>query len=550
MAKINIEYNGKKYAYDSGIRLIDIAQDFKGDFKYPILVARVNNDLMELNNKIEKDSIVEFYDCSGRIGNIVYQKGLIYLLVYAIKECFGEDKDIEISHAIDKGLYVETNFDVDEEGLKKITDKMNEVVKANLPIDKIVVKRKEAIEYYKSKGNEVKADSLLYNTNTYINIYKLGGLNEYFYSKMPINTSVFTKFRLQLMRDRVFILQTPVSYLDGKVPEYVHHEKMFEAFDDLKEWGNMLNIRYVADVNKLIMDDKIQDVIRMNELTYDSKLLGLAKKINREKDKIKMILIAGPSSSGKTTSARKLSLYLKTFGVNPVVISLDDYFVEREETPKKENGKYDFEALRAVDLELFNKQMNQLLAGEEVTVPTFNFVTGTKSFEKNLKLHENDVMIIEGLHCLNEELTKSIPQNKKFKIYVCPLTNLNIDKYNRLSSSDNRFLRRMVRDHRTRGYSVDQVFDMWGEVRAGEEEYVFPYQDEADYVLNTAMLYEMGVLKMFAESLLYTVSPDSKHYDDAKRLMNLLKIFLVIPDRYVPDDAILKEFIGGGFFHN
>lgn len=550
MTKIKVKINNKTFSYKVNTKLKDIAIEQQDSFKYPILVAKVNNTLYELNHSINEDCEVEFLDCTSRVGNRIYQKGLIYLLIYAVKEELGYDKEIKVSHAIDKGIYIVPNFDINDDILKRITNKLNEIAKQDLPIEKITVKRTDAIEYYRKQKQTAKADILLYNTNTYITLYKLGNLYNYFYSKLPISTSVFTKFKLQYLNERGFILQTPISYLDGKVTEYIHHEKMFEAFSEYAEWLEMNKIQSVSDINELATKDQIKDIIRMSEVVYNNQLLYLAKNISEEKDRIKMVLIAGPSSSGKTTTARKLALYFKGFGLNPKVLSVDDYFKERIDTPKKENGKYDFESLAALDLDLFNDHMTKLLSGEEVIMPTFDFVSGTKSYNKPLKLEKNDIIVIEGLHCLNEELTSSIARENKFKIYISPLTELNIDEHNRVSSSDNRLLRRIARDHRTRGYTVEETIDSWSEVRVGEEKYVFPFQDEADYIINSANIYELGVLKIYVEPLLYTISHDSIYYEDAKRLLNLLRLFLVIPDKYVPDDAILREFIGDGYYHD
>lgn len=550
MDKIKISLNGKNYSVNSNLRLKDLIDKYHIDKKYPILVARVNNVLHELNDPVEENSTIEFLDCTSRAGNRIYQKGLAFLLVCAVKDALGEDKEIKISHAIDKGVYVVPNFEVTEDILKQITAKMNELVKLDIPIEKVSVKRLDAIEYYNALGYSDKAKSLLYNTNTFVNLYRIDKHYNYFYSKLPISTKVFTKFKLQYIDEKGFVIQTPVSYLDGKVTDYVHHEKMFEAFREYKEWISMIKVENISDLNYSVIKGQIKDLIRMSEVVYNNQLLYLARRIYDERDRIKMVLLAGPSSSGKTTTARKLSLYFKGFGLNPKVISLDDYFKEREESPKREDGKYDFESIEAIDLELFNNHMSKLLAGEEIIMPTFNFVTGKKEYDKEMKLEENDIIIIEGLHCLNERLTSSIAKENKFKIYVSPLTELNIDRHNRVSSSDNRLLRRLARDYRTRGYTPEQILDAWSNVRMGEEKYVFPFQDEADYIVNTANIYEIAVLKTYVEPLLYNVSPNSKYYEDAKRLLDLLRLFLAIPDKYVPDDAILREFIGDGYYHD
>lgn len=550
MAQIKVLINGETHSYSAGIRLKDIANDFINTFKFPILVAKVDEALYSLNEIVNKNCAIEFFDCSSVVGSRIYEKGLIFVLIYAIKQLYGSDKDIVVSHAIDKGIYIIPTFDVTEEMIKEVIAKMKEVASQDLLINKVIVKRKDAIEYFKTINDIPKAESLQYNTNTYISLYLLDNIYNFFYSKMPISTSVFTTFNIKYINDRGFVLQKPVPYLNGEIPEYHHHEKMFEAFSEFREWMKMIKVENANDINTFATQDKIEDIIRMSEVVYNNQLLYLSKEIYEEKDRIKIVLIAGPSSSGKTTTSRKMALYFKGFGLNPKVISVDDYYLERIETPKKLDGRYDYESIDALDLNLFNDHMARLLSGEEITMPTYDFITGTKSFNNKMIMEENDILIIEGLHGLNEKLTSSIAKENKYKIYVSPLTEMNIDNHNRISSTDNRLLRRLVRDHRIRGYTVEEVLKSWEEVREGEEKYVFPFQDEADYVLNTANVYEIGVLKVYAEPLLYTVSPSSPYYEEAKRILNLLRLFLVIPEKYVPDDAILREFIGGGIYHH
>ena len=329
---------------------------------------------------------------------------------------------------------------------------------------------------------------------------------------------------------------------------YVEHKKITEAFNKNYKSAKKLNIFTSSDINKIIAEGKINDIITLNEVIANNELLDLASQIAEKKDKVKVVLIAGPSSSGKTTTSRKLSMFLNTFGLNPKPLSLDDYFLPREKTPKLPNGDYDFESLRAIDIDLFNNQLRKLLNNEEVIIPTFNFKTGIPEFNKSLKLNENDIIIIEGLHCLNEELTKSIPRENKYKVYVSPLTDLNIDDYNMVSTSDNRLLRRIVRDNRTRGYTACHTIKTWDRVRDGEEKYIFPYQEEADFVFNSALIYEIGALRQYAEPLLYNIDINSPYYEEARRLLRFLNMFLVVPTENIPKESILREFIGGSYF--
>ena len=342
------------------------------------------------------------------------------------------------------------------------------------------------------------------------------------------------------------MLQYPT--LNGEIPSYVEHKKITEAFNKNYKSAKKLNIFTSSDINRIIAEGKINDIITLNEVIANNELLDLARQIAEQSSRVKVVLIAGPSSSGKTTTSRKLSMFLNTFGLNPKPISLDDYFLPREETPKLPNGDYDFESLRAIDIDLFNNQLKKLLNNEEVIIPTFNFKTGIPEFNKSLKLNDNDIIIIEGLHCLNEELTKSIPKENKYKVYVSPLTDLNVDNYNMVSTSDNRLLRRMVRDNRTRGYSAEYTIKTWSRVRDGEEKYVFPYQEEADFVVNSALIYEIGALRQYAEPLLYNIDINSPYYEEARRLLRFLNMFLVVPTENIPKESILREFIGGSYF--
>ena len=367
---------------------------------------------------------------------------------------------------------------------------------------------------------------------------------------MPTGTGVLKDFDVTYIKGNGFILRFPTIYVHDKIKKYEHHPNMFGVFEEFKEWAKIINVRNIVDLNKIVSTGKISDLIKMDETLQSNRLLNVAKEINERKNKVKIVLMAGPSSSGKTTTSRKLCMYLKSFGLNPKTIEMDNYFVERELTPKDENGKYDFECLEAMDLKLFDKQMSQLLAGEKVLMPTYNFGLGKKEFNETLQLGEKDILIIEGIHALDANLLTNINREKKFKIYISPLTELCMDDHNRISTSDNRLLRRIIRDNRTRDYRVERTLEQWPSVRAGEEKYIFPFQDDADATINSAAIYEFGVLKTYVEPLLYSVESDSPYYEEAKRLLNFLKLFLPIPSESIPADAVIREFIGGSYFHD
>lgn len=543
---VNVKINDKTYVYKKGTTIEEVSRQFSINYKYPILISYVDNRLVELNKVLEKDCSLSFVDCSSRTGSRIYVKGLIFLLMCAIKELYGYNYSFKVCHSIDKGVRIRCLFDLTEEKLEEIKNKMIELVNLNLPIKKCIVKRKEAINYFKQTTNTSVANNYYYTTSNYVTLYKLNNMYGYFYSQMPINTRVFKSFTLKYLGNNEFVLQYPT--LNGEIPSYVEHKKITEAFNKNYKSAKKLNIFTSSDINRIIAEGKINDIITLNEVIANNELLDLARQIAKQSSRVKVVLIAGPSSSGKTTTSRKLSMFLNTFGLNPKPISLDDYFLPREETPKLPNGDYDFESLRAIDIDLFNNQLKKLLNNEEVIIPTFNFKTGIPEFNKSLKLNDNDIIIIEGLHCLNEELTKSIPKENKYKVYVSPLTDLNVDNYNMVSTSDNRLLRRMVRDNRTRGYSAEYTIKTWSRVRDGEEKYVFPYQEEADFVVNSALIYEIGALRQYAEPLLYNIDINSPYYEEARRLLRFLNMFLVVPTENIPKESILREFIGGSYF--
>ena len=340
----------------------------------------------------------------------------------------------------------------------------------------------------------------------------------------------------------------PNRYDLGKIGKYQHHQQRFDVYNEYQEWVKLMNVKNASDLNDIVSSGKIGNLIRLDETIQASRLLNIAKEIYSHKDRLKIILIAGPSSSGKTTTSIKLTNYLTSFGLNPIQISMDDYFLSRRETPKKEDGSYDYECLEAVNTELFNENVDKLLNGEEIIAPVYNFLTGEPEYKLPMKLGKNDVLVIEGIHALNPEILKNIPRSRKYKMYISPMTGINIDNHNRISTSDNRLLRRIVRDNRTRGYKVERTLEAWKDVREGEEKYIFPYQDEANVTFNTALIYELGILKTYAEPLLYSVDPKSEYYNEAKRLINILKTFLPMPSEDIPDDSLLREFIGGSCF--
>ncbi len=550
MELVEVTINNKKRQYSKDITLQEIAKEYQSNFRYPILLARVNNSLKELSHPIKKDSYIEFLDLTSREGNRCHINCLTFIMIYAVKKLYGKDADIKVKHSLDKGIYIESTFKLTEAKVDAIKDMMKSIIKADMPITKATIERLEAMKYFENNGDFAKAGVMNYNTDNYITLYRLGNLYNYFYSLMPPSTELVKDFDLTYIKDNGFILRFPTVYINDKIKKYKHHPNMFEVFKECREWAKIMNIETCVDLNRVVSLGKINDLIKIDETLQSNRLLNVAKEINLKKDKIKIVLLAGPSSSGKTTTSRKLCLFLKSFGLNPRVISMDDYFVEREQTPIDESGKYDFESLEALDLKLFDKQMASLLKGEEVLLPTYNFSLGKKEFLNRIQIGDKDILLIEGIHALDNKILTNIPRERKYKIYISALTELNIDNHNRISTTDNRLLRRIIRDNRTRNYSVEKTLMQWPSVRVGEEKYIFPYQDEADFTINTAAIYEIGVLKTYVEPLLYSVSPTSPYYEEAMRLLRFLKLFLPITSDAIPQDAIIREFIGNSYFHD
>ena len=424
---------------------------------------------------------------------------------------------------------------------------MHALVEANLPITKMTVLKNEAIEYFNKTNDLSKVHLLEYMTSTYVHLYKIGNLYDYMFSKMPSETSCLDEFKLTYLDENEFVLQYPDTFT-GKIKEYVHHEKMFEVFREAKEWGKTIHVENASDLNKVVSLGYMDHLIRISETLMNNKILDQVKAIKKTGNKIKVVLIAGPSSSGKTTSCTKLAVYLHSFGLTPKMISMDNFFKDRVDTPRKANGDYDFECLEAIDLKLFNKTIKDLLDGKTVKMPEFDFYSGEKKFKTEMTLAPTDILLIEGIHALNPKLLSDVDRKYKYKIYLSPLTSVNIDRDNRIYLTDTRLLRRMIRDNRTRGYNVSDTLKLWKDVREGEEKYIFPYQDEADYVFDTSLIYEYCLLKTYVMPLLYSVKSDDPNYAEAVRLLKVLNVFLPIPSEAIPADSILREFIGGGCF--
>ena len=540
--------DGSKCEYRRGVKLIDVINDIQGD--KDIICGSFNGRIISYDDALTRNGKLVLYSINDATGSRIYEKGLIYLFNVSLVEALGKDTVVKVRNSIDRGIFFEINKDVTEEDVKKIKEIMKDKVKKEIPFIKVDTTVEEALTYFREIKREDKIKTLFYDKNSFVTLYKFDGVYNYMLGNLPHDSSILKYFDLTLLKGKGIILRYPTIYDDGKITKYKHHEQFFNSIDECLEWAKILNISSVGELNDAIISSKPGELINLSEAIADYRLQQIAASIKDKREDIKIILLSGPSSSGKTTSARKLSMYLKTMGLNPLPISLDDYFLNRDETPLDEDGKPDFESLRAIDIKLFNVQVTKLLKGNKVTAPTFDFVTGKKVYNKTFQMKDNDILIVEGLHALSEELLKDTPKNKKFKIYISPLVYLNIDNDNRINLTDIRLLRRMVRDNRTRGYSSSHTLSTWASVRNGEEKYVFPYQDQADVIFNTFLVYELAVLKVYAEPLLYQVKEDDPEYLTAVRLIKLLDLILPLPSEDVPSLSILREFIGTSYFED
>lgn len=513
-----------------------------------IIACSINNEIVELSYKLKEDTKLKLISIKDRMGAKIYRSGLKFIYITAIKELFGINTDVKLLHSLDKGIYTRIDLDLTVDIVKDIKAKMEELVSRDLRFEKITTSRKEAIKYFNEVKEKEKSSMYKQMTGDALILYNLLNYYNYFYTKMPYSTGIIKSFDLTLTKDKGVMLEYPSTY-DMKIPPYTHMDQVLNVFKEYGKWADTLGVKYVSDVNNIVIEGKIKEFIELNEIKQNNDLLKIASEIEKNLNNIKLVLIAGPSSSGKTTTSKKLSLYLKNKGINPFVLSTDDFFKNRIDTPKNENGEYEYDIPEALDIDLFNEKLTSLIKGEETLLPTYNFLTGEKEYKHPpVSLKNRDLIIVEGIHTLNEMLTSKIDRKNKLKIYISPFTPLDLDRHNHVSTVDLRLIRRLVRDYRTRGYDAEETLKNWRVVRRSEEKYIFPYQKEADIVLNTALIYELGVLKTYAVPILFSVSYHSEYYSEALRIINFLKSFLNISDSMLPETALLREFVGGGYF--
>lgn len=530
-----------------GITVEELYIEHREKFRYDIIIAKVNNRIEPLDHAINEDSNIEFLDITNNEAYLSYQSSLTLLFLKASNDLIGHNAGMKVRSSINDGLYITFDISVDEEFTAKIYQRMKRLVEEDIPIISREFTREEGKKLLEEEGLDDKSRLLnkLANDET-IKIYSLDGYSEFFYNFLVPSTAYLSNFELMRYRDGI-LLRYPHPSNPDSIPRFEDDYIVYNAYVEQAEWKNLLGINYMADLNDVTLDkERSRTIVQLSEALHDKKIVQIANRITEEKKR--MILILGPSSSGKTTFARRLLIQLMVNGLKPLYIGTDDYFVEREDTPRDENGEYDFESIDAVDIELFNNNMNDLLLGKEVDMPIFDFITGHKEFGKRItKLEENQPIIVEGIHAFNHALTGEIDDSEKFKIYISPLTQLNLDAHNRIPATDTRLFRRIIRDARIRDHTAEETLKRWYKVHEAESVNIFPYTHEADVFFNSVHLYEMAVIKKYAEPLLNKVKDDSPEYAAASRLLRELRYVSKFgDDSYINNDSILREFIGGG----
>ena len=540
--KVTIK-NRKTKEYPVGVSLYEICEDLS--LQDTIVGAKINNELNPLTTRLIKDTEVELIDCTDLAGYKMYQAGLKFIFEVALKELY-PNLEVMYEHSVPRGILAEIvgDININDKDLIKIKGIMFKIIDDDLLFETYNISKKDAIKYYEERSEFEKAQNIKDSNQDVITLFKLKGVLNYFYTDMPYSTRAISKFEMIYLGNNRIVFTVPSARSGGKVPEYVHHKNIINSFLDGKNWLEQMEIPYLANLNKIISSSRIDEIIESNELLFNSEIAKCAETIANNSEK-KIILIAGPSSSGKTTTTKRLASYLKVRGLKPIMMSVDDYFVDRVKTPKDENGDYDFECLLAINIEKFNKDLNDLLSGKTIRLPRFDFITGKSELtDKEITLSEKGIILIEGLHALNDDLTPQINEMFKYKIYLSPFIPLNIDRHNYISTLDLRLLRRIIRDNRYRGVSVSETIKLWQSVRKKKKKYIFPYIHQADVIINTALVYEIGVVRVYAEPLLYSVELDSPYYEEARRLITFLQRFYTIPTECIPKDSILREFIG------
>lgn len=547
----NVTIQGETKQYPKGISYGDIVKEYKGTTEAPVILVMADGRLRELHKHLKSDCEIQFVTTKDPIGHKTYCRSATMILLKAIYDVAGQENidKVVIHYSIGDGYYftMKGPMELTQDFIDRVKAQMHKIVDANLPIVKRSVSTSEAVALFHKHHMYDKELLFNYRRGSKVNLYSIESFEDYFYGFMANHTGFIKTFDLFLYEGG-FVLQLPTQKEPDKVPEFKPREKVFHVQKESQEWGDKLDIATVGELNEKVTRGGIQDILLIQEAMQEAKISEIAARIASERNK-KFVMIAGPSSSGKTTFSHRLSIQLAAHGMKPHPIAVDNYFVDRHLTPVDEFGEKNFECLEAIDVEKFNEDMLALLDGKRVEMPVFNFKTGTREYKGDfLQLEKDDVLVIEGIHGLNDKLSYALPKESKFKIYISALTQLNIDEHNRIPTTDGRLIRRMVRDARTRGASAQKTISMWPSVRRGEDENIFPYQESADVVFNSALIYELAVLKQYAEPLLFGIRPEDPEYLEAKRLLKFLNYFQGIDSNLIPGNSILREFIGGSFF--
>lgn len=552
-SRCRVRIDGEIREYAAGTTYQAVAEDFQSRYEHQIVLAFVGrNRLQELRKTVEEDCEIRFVTTGDSIGHATYKRSMCFLLVKAVHDVAGHDRieRVRIHFSVDKGYYctVEGNVELTEEFLDRVSARMRELSSEKIKIDKRGVHTQDAVEMFHRHGMYDKERLFAYRRVSKVNIYSMNEFEDYYYGYMVPDAGCLKYFSLHLY-DEGFVIQMPAKERPEEVPEFKPSPKLFQVLKESVLWGDCQDIDTVGALNDMITKNDMREVVLVQEAHQERQIGEIAKQI-ADKEGVKFILIAGPSSSGKTTFSHRLSIQLRVNGLKPHPIAVDNYFVDREKTPRDQDGNYNFECLEAIDIVKFNEDMKALIEGREVYLPVFDFKSGKRKYENRpKKLGPQDILVIEGIHCLNPKLTELMGDESKFKIYISALTQLNIDEHNRIPTTDGRLIRRLVRDARTRGASAMKTISMWPSVRRGEEENIFPFQEQADIMFNSSLLYELAVLKQYVEPLLFGVDKESEEYLEAKRLLKFFDYFVGIGSEYVPTNSLLREFIGGGCFH-
>ncbi len=545
---ISILLNGRQVKAEKGTKIEELVKGKKGKKDALIVAALVDNEIRELTYPVEKDCSISFIDLSSEDGIRIYERSLKFLLIKAVHDLFPE-KEIQIRHSVSRGVFFEIiDYEVTTDDAINIERRMRELVKLDMEFTKVIVSIEEARKIFLKRGREDRYRAIENREKDYVSLYIFDDIEDYFYGYMVPSSGYLNLFGLEADNGGL-VLILPKKNNPTSLPQVPIPRKLFNIFTEYGDWINILGVEDVGKLNDVIENGQLKDLILMAEALHEKKIAIIADMIKHHQPEKKLIMIAGPSSSGKTTFAQRLSIQLRVNGLVPVNISVDDYFVDKTRTPIDEEGKPDYEALETVDLHLFNRDINTLLSGGEIDLPTFNFKTGMREYKgKKLRLKDGQVLVIEGIHALNPGLTREIKQENKFNIYISAITSMRIDMHNRIPTTDLRLIRRMVRDNRYRGTPAPKTIEMWPSVRKGEEKNIFPFQEEADVMFNSSLVYELLMLKPLAMPLLQEISNDIPQYAEARRLTEFLSYFLSAPTDQVPSNSILREFIGGSVF--